>query len=62
MPDTWQSNPRRRNGTFLCEDSEKRSLNGILGPKHQSLQKNQQILLQGLSEVSECSDGMRNIG
>jgi len=30
-------------------------------PKQRSLQKNQQILLQGLLEVSGCSDGMRNI-
>ena len=41
-------NPCRRNATFLCEDPEKRSQNGISGPKQQSLQKNQPILLQGL--------------
>jgi hypothetical protein len=41
------SNPSRRNGSFLCEDSEKRAQNGVLSTKQQSLQKNRSISLQG---------------
>ena len=39
MPDTWPNNPRRRNGPFLCEDSEKTVLKRHFGPKTAILAK-----------------------
>ena len=46
--------PRKRNSGFLCEDFGKRIYNAISGPKQQSLQKNQPILLQGFFRVRDC--------